>query len=121
MVLAPRFRVTRKKLEPAEEPGPAPKLHSWPQRKKTFQSLQVYRDVAEWLTDIASYATRELKRTGALKGRQQVSAARVLDPYIREVAWNALWRIRYAQARTPGKPIPAVPPPPEPPLELELP
>ena len=114
------FRCVLSRSTKAEATEPA-KRHTWKQRQKDFQNIAAYKDVAEWLTDIAKWATRQLKRKGVIEGRQKVSVARVIDPYLREVAWRTLWKIRHAEAGTPRATIPPLPDPPEPSLDLELP
>jgi hypothetical protein len=118
MALLARLRVGKKKPDPDADES---KRHTWDQRAPFFQSIALYRDVAEWATEIAMHATREMKRSGAIAGRKQISAARVIDPYVRGELWDILWKIRHEQAGTPNAKVPATPPPPEPALELELP
>lgn len=119
-ILLPRFAVAKKKTDSGGGSSANQKKHTWQQRKAQFQSVAAYRDVAGWLTAVADYATRELKKKGAIGGREQVSVARVLDVLVREAAHATWWRVRCAEMGI-DEPVPDTPAPPEPPLDLELP
>lgn len=95
-----------------------PKRHLHEQRKELFQPIQVYRELAQWLTDIARDETRVRRKAGQLKGYDQVSVAKIVDPLLRRWAWNKLCEINNRKTGVPNDPIPPVPPAPEEVVEL---
>lgn len=97
------------------------KASTWNQRKPLIQSVALARDVAEWLADIATYATRRAKMDGKIKGKERVNVAQIADPFLREVIWELRQRIRNHEAGTPNRAIPATPAPPVEPVQIELP
>ena len=83
-----------------------------PDRKVIYQQAQLFRDVAQWLADIADFETRERRKDGRVQGYDQVNVAMILDPHIRKWAWQRWRRIKNEQMGQPDAPIPDVPPPP---------
>jgi hypothetical protein len=114
MVLFEAQGMAKKKPgEAAKDAAPEPKKrHTYDQRKDVFGNVSAYRDVAEWIVDIATEETRRAKRSRLLTGKKKISSARMLDALLRPWAWQHLWRLRH-----PDRPMSECPPPPKPPEE----
>ena len=111
LLRAPRVAKDKKPADLKAEKKPKRHLHE--QRKDLFQPIQLYRELAQWLTDIARDETRVRRKAGLLKGYDQVSVAKIVDPLLRRWAWNKLCEINNRKMGTPNAPIPDVPPAPE--------
>jgi hypothetical protein len=104
----------------SKKPVRAGKRRTHQDRKGVYAQVQLFRDLAEWLADIAAHETRRLKVSGDLTGYDKASVAKIVDSHLREWAWQRLSRINNAKAGLPpGHPIPPTPKPPEEPVELE--
>jgi hypothetical protein len=103
--------MSRKQLpKAAKDAAPEAKRHTWEQRKKFLSNISVYRDLAEWLTDIGTEETRLAKKDGIIAGKKKIGTARVIDALLRPWAWRRLWELRH-----PDRPTSECPPPPPPP------
>ncbi len=83
--------------------------------------ILVAREIAEWVTDISTYATRKAKKHGKLNGKKRIGNAVIVDPFLREVIWELRQRCQNQADGTPNRPIPPTPPCRLRPLEIELP
>ncbi len=96
------------------------KARTHEERKGVYSQVQLFNDLAEWLADIAKHETRRLKKSGELTGYNKASIAKIVDPLLREWAWQRVCRINNEKARLPADtPIPPTPAPPEESVELE--
>lgn len=99
-----------KKPNGPRKPGKA-RTHA--DRKGVYQPIQVFKDLARWLADISDHETRRLRDAGELGGQEFASVAKIVDPLLRDWAWQRLSRINNTKAGLPAShPIPPTPPPP---------
>src|SRR4051812_44316917 len=95
------------------------KRHDYEDRRELFAPIHVFKDVSEWLADISRHETRTRKKSGDLTGGQRASIAKLVDPLLRQWAYERYMRIINAKAGKPDAPIGRAPAAPEPTIELE--
>lgn len=111
---------TTREMPVAKRKKPTGKSSSHDDRKDVYAPVQVFRDLAKWLADISTYETRRLRESGRLEGQEFASVAKIVDPLLREWAWQRYKRIKNVEAGLPpGHPVGPPPDPPKEAVELE--